>query len=635
MTIQPSFEEYRQEWLTEVRQGNPSTSELGHRFARKLVTQWLDVDEATDDIVYCDGSGDGGIDIAFLNRADTGEGNGDIPTEGDVWYLIQSKYGSAFRGVGTLLEESQKVLSTLDGQRSNLSSLAQGLLERLKNFKRQAGELDRLVLVFATEEPLSDSLKLVLDDIRAMGRGRFGALFDVESVSIATIYQRLLSEPNQETPRINVALDAKMALSGQDLLVGSISLLNLYEFLKAYRSEVGDLDQLYEKNVRRFLGSRGKVNKAMQLTLKTQPDRFGLFNNGITLVVEDFKQENDSSPIRLIEPYVVNGCQTTRTIWEVLHQRLESGGTGTSIELENWLSKAKQGVVVAKIVKVGLTGDNMLQDITRYTNSQNAVKEKDFLALTSDFKTMARIMGDIYDVFLETQRGGWESQKAYQHQHPSSKQFVAHTNAFDLLKVYGAGWLREPGTAFGRNASFLPNGSVFKRVFGEDPNKEPFTVEDLYAAFRVQQSADAFKFGRGAEQSSRRQTRFLFYMVALELLKSVMTLDGLDTSPKSLTKALLKLYEPSGEQAVRALMETAIEVIDEYGSPGAEESVTKEPAFQNAFNNDLNGYLKWEQLGKSDEASPNLRSLIAFARKTSGRGSPSPKELILKAIKPI
>ena len=38
MTTQPSFEEYRQEWLIDVRQGEPNTSELGHRFARKLIT---------------------------------------------------------------------------------------------------------------------------------------------------------------------------------------------------------------------------------------------------------------------------------------------------------------------------------------------------------------------------------------------------------------------------------------------------------------------------------------------------------------------------------------------------------------------------------------------------------------------
>jgi hypothetical protein len=61
--------------------------------------------------------------------------------------------------------------------------------------------------------------------------------------------------------------------------------------------------------------------------LKEAPERFGLYNNGITIVVGDFKIEG-GKVMELIEPYVVNGCQTTRSIREVCRQRLETGGTG-------------------------------------------------------------------------------------------------------------------------------------------------------------------------------------------------------------------------------------------------------------------------------------------------------------------
>ena len=110
MTQSVDFEAFRQEWLEDIVEGNPSTVELGSRFSRKLITQWLGVDESSDDIVYCDGSGDGGIDIAYLNR---GESSDEGSEEGDTWYLVQSKYGTAFRSSGTLLEESQKVIDTL------------------------------------------------------------------------------------------------------------------------------------------------------------------------------------------------------------------------------------------------------------------------------------------------------------------------------------------------------------------------------------------------------------------------------------------------------------------------------------------------------------------------------------------
>ncbi len=94
--------DFIEEWLVDVQAGKPSTVELGHRFAQKLVTQWLDVSENSDDLVYCDGAGDGGIDVAFLDRGESMEGE-EATTQADTWYLVQSKYGKAFQGTGTLL----------------------------------------------------------------------------------------------------------------------------------------------------------------------------------------------------------------------------------------------------------------------------------------------------------------------------------------------------------------------------------------------------------------------------------------------------------------------------------------------------------------------------------------------------
>src|SRR5438034_10308296 len=102
------FEAYREAWLEDVRAGEPPTLELGRRFARKLLTQWRDIGDSGDDLVYCDGSGDGGIDIAYLDRGEEGEEGDETSAEGHTWYLVQSKYGSAFRGSNTLLERSEE-----------------------------------------------------------------------------------------------------------------------------------------------------------------------------------------------------------------------------------------------------------------------------------------------------------------------------------------------------------------------------------------------------------------------------------------------------------------------------------------------------------------------------------------------
>lgn len=629
MAEEIKFEDFKQQWLEEVQAGKPSTTELGHRFGNKLMMNWLDIeDDVSDNLLYCDGAGDGGIDIAYLSQGE--KESVDVEPEGDIWYLVQSKYGSAFQGNNTLLHEASKVIETLDGRRSNLSSLAQGLLEKLTYFRRNSSPRDRIVLMFATEAPLSNDQTRIMDDIQAMGRNRLGSLFEVAAISIYTIYKRLEEKTAPDDHHLVIPIGLTTTSTDDSLLIGSVSLLNLYSFMKKYRDKTQDLDKLYEKNVRRFLGSGRKVNKAMTFTLENTPERFGLFNNGITIVASDIRPKGEDL-YELVDPYVVNGCQTTKSIWQVCDRRLESGGTGNDPKLVDWKDRATRGVVVTKIVKVGENDDVLQQEITRYTNSQNAVSEKDFLALSSGFKTWADQMRKKYHVFLEIQRGEWDSQRALQKQKPSLEQYKEYANAFDLLKVYGSGWMRESGNAFGRNSVFLPKGSVFVAIF--DKTVPDFGLDDLYAAYLLQKAADEIGFGRGVQNISRRQTRFLFYQVTIEMLRDILVRAGLKTDNSSVTQALIKLFKPENQTAQKALLDTALEVIDEYMTSGKDETVFNEPAYKERYNNDLNSFLKWEQLGKTKDSTPRLIMLLEDYQRSIARGKPSPREVITEAIK--
>jgi hypothetical protein len=55
----------------------------------------------------------------------------------------------------------------------------------------------------------------------------------------------------------------------------------------------------------------------------------------------------------------------------------------------------------------------------------------------------------------------------------------------------------------------------------------------------------------------RRQTRFLFYMVVVELLKGLMIRAGMPVTPRDLTEALLKLFQDGNEEVTQLLLETA------------------------------------------------------------------------------
>lgn len=611
-----SFEDFRSSWLESVTSGQPTTVQLGQRFAHKIVSQWLDIDDESLDVTYCDGSGDGGIDIAVLDRA--GAVGPDEEPEGDTWYLIQSKYGHAFAGTATLLTEGQKLIETLLGNRTNLSSLASGMLEKLGNFRGSASEHDQIRLVYATVDPLSTEQQRTLDHVRAMGRDKLGQLFDVSAISVRTIYDAQAEETELATRRhLTFSLNGHLTQAGSDLLVGSVSLTDLYEFLKAYRTRTGTLDQLYEKNVRRFLGGRVKVNKGMQATLRESPEKFGLFNNGITVTVSDFSIAG-SGTYNLVEPYVVNGCQTTRSIWEVLSNKLDAGGKGGNAELSKWRERAEKGCVVAKIAKVGSNGEALLQDITRYTNSQNAVRDRDFVAINQGFKTWHRALADDHDLYLEIQRGGWDSQRALQKQNPNSRQFSRFASALDLSKVYGAGWLAEPGLAFGKNPPFLPNGSVFVKMTEERGGERPFSARDLFAAFLLFESGKRMGFGRGGS-TARRQTKFLYYFVAINLLRDVLQKEQRPSALADTTDALIHLFERQND-AGKLLEEMAAALIDSYLTESNENSVFQEARFRdpNGFNFDLNAFLKWEQLGRSLDQTPCLQAQLFFQKQFMG-----------------
>lgn len=616
------YDDFKVEWLKSITEGNPSTTELGHRFSRKILGDWLDFNSETEDIIFCDGAGDGGIDIAFLVLGDLLD---DGSQEGNTWYLVQSKHGSAFSGSSTVLIEGQKVIDNLRGNNQRLSSLGESVSNRVRNFIANSGSNDKLKLVYATHEPLMDEEKRAAEDVRTIGRKHLGNLFDIEAISIQTIYNRI-AELQSNVNKTKVSLKGKLVPSGSDLWVGSVNLLDLFDFLKAFKKVTGDLDQLYEKNVRKYLGGGRVVNKGISQTLRLNPEKFGLFNNGITIVAEDVIAANDTFEIS--EPYIVNGCQTTKTIWQVLVEKLDTGGTQLSSETQHWKDRLEQGIVIVKVVKVGPQNEIELTNITRFTNSQNSVSRQDFIALEGNFRTLAAEMASKYNLYLEIHRGGWESQRLLQKQSLHAPQFTEHVNAFDMLKIYGAAWMAEPGIAFGKNPPFAPGGAIFKRII----DSQSFGSEEIFACFLLQKIANEIKFGRSAEKPSRGQTRYLFYYVVMDLVKHILINNSKPYGLKELTEAVIKIFTSPAEN-FNNLVNIALNVIDNYLADGTDDSLFSEPEFLRT--RDLNNFLKWEKLGKGRDFTPKFEQLL-FANKylmsQSLAGQKSVKNLITEIL---
>ena len=629
-----SYQEWKDQWLAdaEIEEENLSTLDKGRRFAAKLVTQWLDVTMDDDDFFICDGSGDGGIDIAYLRRADIDVGDrGNDSVEGDIWYLVQSKYGSSFTGHDAIFADGNKVITTLTGENRRLSEDSKRLLQKLDQFRSQASQVDRIVLVFATTDPMSQQDREALERVKLVGRDKVLPNFGVAEISLRTIWD--------EPPKLTVPLKGKFVEPTSTMLVGTVSLRDLFEFLESYRKRTLDLDQLYDKNLRRYLGSRGKVNRDMLNTLNRTPEKFGLYNNGITIVVSSYTRSANDGTVDMRDPYVVNGCQTTRTIWYALDTKLNAGGTGDDASATDWKEGLSRGSVVTKIVQSEESG---IEDITKFTNSQNAVRGRDFTALEPKFQSWAKAMKCQYGIFLEIQRGGIESRKAYEKQHPDQPKVDAYVKAFELIKVYGAGWLAAPGTAFSKNAAFLPDGSIYQRIT-ERPG-HPFGETDLYAAYKIKCAADDIGFGRraGPDHPSRRLSRHLFYHILMRMLENVIRLTPQYRQPpvvaSDLTDAVVKLTSLVVKEQFNLLCTSAVALLDQYLTPGGQNTAYDEVAFHDTHNQDLNRFLKSDNLGKEDY-SPLLVKQLAMSNAAFAsfpmpyhEGSPTPLRFVAQAL---
>lgn len=148
--------------------------------------------------------------------------------------------------------------------------------------------------------------------------------------------------------------------------------------------------RLLEANVRSFLGSAGKVNPGIQRTLKDSPERFMAFNNGIVVVTDEIilgKTADGGPGIAWLKGMqIVNGGQTTASIYFTKKKAAEVD-----------LSKVR---VPAKVIVLHagneVAEEALISDISRYANSQNAVRQSDLSANKPFHIAMEKASNAIY-----------------------------------------------------------------------------------------------------------------------------------------------------------------------------------------------------------------------------------------------
>jgi len=128
--------------------------------------------------------------------------------------------------------------------------------------------------------------------------------------------------------------------------------------------------RLLEGNVRTFLGRRGNVNKGIASTLAKEPTRFFAYNNGIATTATAVTTIAGPGNTRLLtgvsDLQIVNGAQTTASL--------------AALRLEGKLPVGSVFVPMKLSVVAPEIASELVQEISRCANSQNAIRASDFFA---------------------------------------------------------------------------------------------------------------------------------------------------------------------------------------------------------------------------------------------------------------
>jgi len=172
-----------------------------------------------------------------------------------------------------------------------------------------------------------------------------------------------------------------------------IATIPAMELVEAYAKHKANL---FKGNPRYSLGVRTKVNEAIIESARTTPERFYLYNNGLTALCATVQVTGTDGPATLSarDVRVVNGCQTTISLHEAW--RLHADMSQVNV-LVRFIEAPRDDTLIGALVKA--------------SNTQNKMRAEDF---RSNDQPHQRLHDEMLKMqppwFYENKRGVWTTQ---------------------------------------------------------------------------------------------------------------------------------------------------------------------------------------------------------------------------------
>lgn len=364
----------REQVIEQARAGGPHSDELACLVA--LVAELFEEAGIVEEPELCQATG-------RLNRSDwevsgwalpgsDAEDQGDVSILTGIWVEDAEAAPLGLPDVRRQFERAALLLrGALDGRAADVSGPAE-ILAFVKELSDRSSRLRRVTIHVVTNG--STRRLRELESVTVGGIEICCSVWDVDRLS-------RLTDPKQEEIEVDVLeILAGRGLSAMSVptegvpysaylcIIPGIVLCNAYE-------KYGQ--RLLELNVRAFLTQRGKVNQGIRDTILREPQQFFPYNNGLALIAREVEVRRGTEGVEEITKIrglqVVNGGQTTAS----LHRAWKIDGATEQI---------KKTFVQAKLIVITTASDdnegfvNLVRSISRYANSQNAVKGDDLEA---------------------------------------------------------------------------------------------------------------------------------------------------------------------------------------------------------------------------------------------------------------
>lgn len=198
--------------------------------------------------------------------------------------------------------------------------------------------------------------------------------------------------------------------------------------------------RLLEKNVRSFLSVRGNVNKGIRNTIRTEPDKFFTYNNGIACTASSIKTENKTDGLYITELndlQIINGGQTTASLRNAVLTDKDHIVDLTKVFVPMKLTVLDESIPDDE-------RDIMVGNISKYSNSQNKVSNSDLNSNSPFYVQLEKLSRKIYTPtmtdghqtrwYFERSRGQYERDQM-ELTDAKRKQFKAYNPRNQMMKI--------------------------------------------------------------------------------------------------------------------------------------------------------------------------------------------------------